>query len=111
MSADARISGRININPPITWAELHDTIDFLGRDIQLEVTALDSVGADAIVPTYNETNAYGLMDELDKAVGAWGKTPDGAVRTFTGYLHVVWGVGADTELYRVIVRDGRAVEV
>lgn len=127
MSGDARISGRIVIDPPITWPELagqewategnyrHEggygcdakvAVDH--RDVDTEQGVLSVRLGVAIVPEGGETSGYGLVPSVERIVGAFGRTPDGAPRTFSGFLHVVWGGGES--VYRVHVVDGRVVE-
>lgn len=123
MSGDATITGRITVDPPITWSELHnqswatnpnrgypDVVVNLATT--KEVTADGEVfrySGDAIVTTGHETSAYHLVDELDRIVTTFDTTPDGTPRTFTGFFHVIWARGE--EAFRVIVRDGHAVQV
>lgn len=123
MSGDARISGRIRIEPPVTWGELHDkpwATDPRNEwpDVVVELATTKENVADgevlrhsgvAIVTTEHETSAYELVRQTTRIVKAFGTAPDGTARRFAGFLHVVWGGGE--EVYRVIVREGRAVEV
>lgn len=124
MSGDARITGRIGIDPPVTWGELHDKPWALGRqsrvypDVVVDLGTTSETAADgevlrhsgvAIVPTGHETSAYDLIDELDRIVQGFGTAPDGTARRFAGFLHVVWAGGQ--EIYRVVIKAGRAVEV
>lgn len=124
MSGDARITGRIRITPPVTWGELHDKPWATGQQrdhypdvvVQLDtVTETTSAGefkfhsGVAIVPTGNETSAYDLADEVTRIAQTFGLAPDGTRRRFVGFLHVVWGGGE--EVYRVVVREFRAVDL
>lgn len=124
MSGDARITGRINIDPPITWSELADNQWAIGRggntypDAVVKVDNIEENTPDgvfvrrsgvAIVPTGCETNGYDLIDDVTRLARLVATTPDGVARRFTGFLHVVWARGEDT--YRVVVRDGQAVKV
>lgn len=122
MSGDARISGRIHIHPPITWAELRDKPWATGADqswpdafvkvAEVEANTDDGVvirrTGTAIVPTDGETNGYDLLDNVSRIVAAFARTPDGVERAWSGWLHVIWGRGED--VYRVHVAGGRAVE-
>lgn len=116
MSSDARITGRINIDPPITWGELHDQMWAIGQQtdhypdavVKLDTTeenTPDGVvrrhGGVAIVPSGHETNGYDLLDDVTRIVREFRTGPDGVVRSLDGYLHVVWAGGEDT--YRVYV--------
>lgn len=110
MSGDARITGQITIDPPITWPELADKQWATTGDYQPEPPYWADVRLGVgIVPIDNETSAYTLVASVQRIVDEFGTTPDGTARTFTGHLHVVWGGGE--AVYRVVVRDGRAVEV
>lgn len=123
MSGDARISGEISIDPPLTWGELRDQLWALGTDgrypdvvVKLDTTRESTAAGEllrhsgvAIAPTGHETNGYDLTDEVDRIARTFATAPDGSVRRFAGFLHVVWGGGE--EIYRIVVRDGQAVEV
>jgi hypothetical protein len=127
MSGDARITGRISIDPPITWPELADkqwavtgdwkpeppySADALIRvdhhDINTDQGVLSVRLGVAIAPYQGETSGYTLVQSVDRLVREFGTTPDGTNRTFTGFLHEVWGGGE--AIRRVHVVDGRAVE-
>jgi hypothetical protein len=124
VGGDARITGRISIAPPITWGELHDKpwAHQSGNghypDVVVNLTTTKETTPDGevfhhagteIITTGHETSAYHLLDELNRIVTTFDATPDGTRRTFTGFFHVVWAHG--DEVYRVVIRDGRAVEV
>jgi hypothetical protein len=123
MSGDARITGRIAIRPAVTWGELHDKPWATGRhgfypDVVVDLDTIEEHtqtgvvyhhSGVAIVPTGHETNGYELLDEVGRIVDAFKTAPDGIGRVFAGFLHVVWAGGKD--VYRVVVRAGRAVEV
>lgn len=119
MSGDARISGRITITPPITWAELranewamhhyadaHIKVDH--NDVDTDQGVLSARFGVAIVPCDGETNGHNLTADVQRVVDAFPTTPDGTPRAFSGWLHVIWGGG--DEVYRVHVVDGRAHE-
>lgn len=125
MSGDAQISGRINIDPPVTWAELFDHQWAIGvayqhyPDAVIKLDTTEENTADgvvhlhsgvAIVPTGHETSARTLVDDVTRIVGHAATAPDGTRRTFAGFLHVVWG---GESIYRVVVSPGdlRVVEV
>jgi hypothetical protein len=127
MSGDARITGQINIVPPVTWGELHDKphlderglgLDGHFPDVTVKLDTISEVTAEgeflrrsgvAIIPTGFETNGYTLLDEVRRIVAEFATAPDGTARTFAGFLHVVWGRGE--EVYRLTVRDGVPVQV
>lgn len=126
MSGDARITGRISIDPPITWGELGANRWALGQervdgqgwvDAVVHLDSAEEVLPDgvmtrylgvAIIPAGGETNGYTLVADVDRIAKAFGRAPDGTVRRFAGWLHLIWGGEA---VYRVIVRDGVTVEV
>lgn len=124
MSGDARITGRISITPPITWGELHNQRWATGTepdrypDVKVELATTTEKTSDgemlrhsgvAIAPTGHETSGYDLNVEVARIARAFATAPDGTTRRFDGFLHVVWGRGES--VWRVVVRDGRAVEV
>lgn len=121
MSGDAKVTGRININPPITWGEAHDKpwargadgypdahvhFDTATRNTPTEVVTVYS--GVAIAPFEGEQSARTLLADVDRIVKEFATAPDGTGREFAGYLHVVWGGGE--AIYRVHVVDGQAVE-
>lgn len=126
MSGDAHITGRIAVDPPITWPELagqewattgdykHDDgwcdakVEVDHRDVDTDQGVLSVRLGTAIIPEGGETNGYALVPSVERIVAAFGTAPDGVCRTFSGFLHVVWGRGEET--YRVHVVDGHAVE-
>lgn len=118
MSEDTRITGAILIHPPLIWAELDDpalsgllSIDDRQHDAVLRVvetvertptgTATHRV-ADAIVAT--TFPGADLTSDVQHIVNLFG-----ANHTFSGRLDCVWAHGED--IWRVVVRDGKAVEV
>lgn len=121
MSGDARISGRIVIDPPITWPELrpHAWATDTGSswpDAFVQVAATEHDTDDgtvirkqgvAIVPTDGETNGYDLTDNVARIVDQFAHTPEGTLRQWRGWLHLNWG---GEQVYRVHVVNGRAVE-
>jgi len=105
MSDDARVSGEIRIDPPISQKArltILRVLDF--KDIDLKIDDETGNGV-AIVSSYSSCRY--LLEEIQEIVDTFG----GAGRQFTGFLHVVWGTGSDTDIYRVIVRNGKAIEV
>lgn len=127
MSGDAQITGRIRIDPPITWPELagktwategyrHPSgywsdakVQVQHHDVDTDQGVMSIRHGVAIVPAGGETSAATVTESVGRIVEEFGTTPDGTPRTFVGWLHVIWGEGE--AVYRVVVRDGRAVEV
>jgi hypothetical protein len=127
MSGDARISGRIRIDPPITWPELAGKewategdkmpdgywadakVQVDHRDVDTDQGVLSVRLGVAIVPEGGETSGYTLTSSVEQIVAEFGTAPNGNPRSFAGFLHMVWGGGE--ELHRVHVVDGHAVEV
>ncbi|WP_431781768.1 DUF6205 family protein [Streptomyces chumphonensis] len=112
------VEGEITITPPLTWAELKDSPFGRNpnpalRDVTL-VIAEEKVDTDegpllrrtgtALVPTYADGyKAYHLVEHVQEAIDAF------PGHTFAGRLDCS---GADAgDMWRVVVRDGRAVEV
>lgn len=127
MSGDARITGRIVIDPPITWPELAGKtwategdyepdppysadakVHVDHRDVDTDQGVLSVRLGVAITETGGETSAYTLTQSVERIVTEFATAPDGTRRTFTGFLHVTWGRGEET--WRVHVVDGHAVE-
>ncbi len=127
MSGDARITGRINIDPPITWAELAGKtwategdyepdppyaadakVLVEHRDVDTDLGVLSVRLGVAIVEVGGETSAYTLTQSVERIVAEFRTDPNGTMRTFKGFLHVVWGRGEES--WRVHVVDGHAVE-
>jgi hypothetical protein len=109
-----RVMGEIRIEPPLTWREFKDS-PFTGDrlDVKLRVEA-ETVDTDdgplmrktspALIPAWEDSyKAYYLVEHLQQAIDAF------PGHTFTGRLDCE---GADPgDLWRVVVRDGRAVKV
>jgi hypothetical protein len=125
MSGDARITGRIRITPPITWRELAGKHWPLGnnggdghypdakveidhRDIDTDQGVLSVRLGVAIIPVGGETNGYTLTEDVGRIVREFATAPDGTIRRFEGWLHLVWAGGE--EIHRVHVVDGATVE-
>jgi hypothetical protein len=127
MSGDANITGRIVIDPPITWPELADRqwtiigdwkpeppywadakVKVSHRDVNTDQGILSVRLGVALVPGGGEASGYMLVQSVERIVREFGTAPDGTARTFTGWSHEVWGGGE--ALRRVHVVDGRAVE-
>jgi hypothetical protein len=126
MSGDAHITGRIRITPPITWRELADKkwatgaserfggpypdakVELDQRDVDTDQGVLSVRAGVAIVPEGGETNGYTLTEDVDRIVREFTTAPDGTIRRFEGWLHLVWAGGE--EIHRLHVVDGAAVE-
>lgn len=114
MGYNTSVSGEIRIEPPLSWREFKDS-PFAGRDkdvtLHVEAETVDTEDgplmrktAVALVPTWEDSyKAYYLVEHVQEAIDAF---PD---RTFTGRLECEGEENAD--LWRVVVRDGRAVKV
>jgi hypothetical protein len=116
MSGDTRITGQIRIDPPITWRELVNAPWARGKEtnhhpdavVKVDERITDTPDGElhhhlgtAIVPTGHETSGYTLLADVNRIVKRFGDPADGPTRTFTGF----------EATYRVVVRDGAAVEV
>ncbi len=127
MSGDAQITGRIAIIPPITWAELSGKtwategndrwpdgywtdakVSVDQRDVDTDEGVQSFRAGDNIVPCGGDTNGYTLNRSVQRIVDEFGTAPDGTVRTFAGFLHVVWA--GEEDMWRVHVVDGRVKE-
>lgn len=113
------VTGEISIEPPLTWAEIKaspfapsDTVrdDFDVR-LRIEETAVDTDegqlirrAASALVASWSDCfKAYYLVEHIQKAIDAF------PGHTFTGRLECEGE--ENTDIWRVVVRDGRAVKV
>lgn len=118
MGNETRISGQIEITPPITWGELRKanwpTDNPYAKAIRLvieetEVDVDDGVmirrAGTAIAPIHEDYyKAYDIDDHINEVVDAFGKD-----RTFTGYLE---GEGEEPgDLWRLYIRNGAAERV
>ena len=107
MSGELRLTGRIRIDPPITWDELHDkpwAVDPSDYpDVQIAMS-----GA-YIEPTHYESNGYELVSQIERIAQTFAVGPLGEIRRFTGFLHAIWGGGQ--EIFRIIIVNGKAVHV
>lgn len=114
------VTGEIAIIPPIPWKILKDSPLLPGsrgrkdRDasLRIEETTVDTddgtlirrVGA-GIVPGWDDSyKAYDLINHVQEIVDAF------PGHTYAGYLHVE-GREEGIDIWRVYVKDGRAVEV
>jgi hypothetical protein len=114
MGYNTSVSGEIRIEPPLAWRDFKNS-PFAGndRDVTLHIEA-ETVDTDdgplmrktavALVPTWEDSyKAYNLVEHVQEAIDAF---PD---RTFTGRLDCEGEEAGD--LWRVVVRDRRAVKV
>lgn len=124
MSGDAQVTGQIRIDPPVTWGEVVDCPWALTEGgnhgypdavLELSTTVENTPTGEvrhhsgvAIEPAPWEQSARTLTEDVGRIVRQFATAPDGTVRTFTGFLHVVWGHGES--IYRVHVVAGEAVE-
>jgi hypothetical protein len=111
------VTGEFTITPPITWTEMKDTLyasdDWQASDLKLHVTeeTVDTAEGQLIRKSANvlslreidEYRAYNLIADVQAAVDAF------PGHGFTGYLHCEGEENDD--IWRVVIRDGRAVEV
>lgn len=114
MGYNTSVSGEIRIEPPLAWREFKDS-PFAGRDkdvtLQVDAETVDTADgplmrktAVALVPTWEDSyKAYHLVEHVQEAIDAF---PE---HTFTGRLDCEGE--ENTDLWRVVVRDGRAVKV
>lgn len=121
MGYSTYVTGAITITPPIPWSEVEDspfvTLDraWVERDVRFHIAEAFENGADgvvlswrradAVVPAHEDSyKAYDINEHLQELVDA-----HGAGRVFSGYLS---GEGEDNDdMWRLYVRDGRAVRV
>lgn len=120
MSYTTHVTGEFTITPPLTWPEFKDSkfaphnIDCsYDPDLILRV-AEENIDTDdgpllrrtataLVMREIDEYNSRNLLDQVQKAVDSF---PGHA---FAGRLDCEGEEGAD--LWRVVIRDGRAVEV
>jgi hypothetical protein len=114
MGYNTSVSGEIRIEPPLAWREFKDS-PFTGtdKDVTLHVDE-ETVTTDdgplirktaiALVPTWEDSyKAYKLVEHVQEAIDAF------PGHTFTGRLDCEGE--ENTDLWRVVIRDGRAVRV
>lgn len=118
MGGDTHARGAILVDPPIDWAQVSCPANWLnlpntegGRGALLRVLETEERTADgllirrtldAIVPA--SLIAYDLLENVQEIVDRFGEG-----RTFTGHLDCTYARGED--VWRIAVRDGRAVEL
>jgi hypothetical protein len=114
VSYNTRVDGEIRIEPPLTWRDFKDSPFFSNKkDVTFRVDEepvttddgpLIRKTAVALVPTWEDSyKAYNLVAHVQEAIDAFPK------HTFTGRLECEGD--ENTDLWRVIIRDGRAVKV
>jgi hypothetical protein len=117
MSEDTRADGAIRIDPPLTWPEIADAPlnihrnydrDAVLRVVEYEVGTPDGPllkrTADAIIPERQMSSHYHLTEQIQDLIDRYC-----AGRTLTGFIDCTWAGGEDK--WRIVVRDGLAVEV
>lgn len=113
MGYEARFTGEIGIDPPLTWAELDgdDSPVHTLRDLRVstheEVTStatarMSVITGRAVTAAFGTFAGYGMKEELQSLVDAFG------AGRFTGHIEAV---GEEGDRWRLAVRDGEAVQV
>jgi hypothetical protein len=114
MGYNTNVGGEIRIEPPLTWREFKDS-PFAGHDkdvtLQVEAETVDTDDgplmrktAVALVPSWEDSyKAYNLVEHVQEAIDAF------PGHTFTGRLECEGEENID--LWRVVVRDGRAIRI
>lgn len=111
------VTGEFTITPPITWTEMKDTPyasdDWQAGDLKLHIVenTVDTPQGELVERTastlslreIDEYRAYNLIADVQAAVDAF------PGHEFTGHLHCEGEENDD--IWRVAIRDGRAVEV
>lgn len=114
-----RVTGELQIEPPLNWAEIKDSEFAPERakrtdlDVQLEVVeeSVDTAegelirrtAASLVVRWPDSFKAYNLVDHVQWAIDAF------PGHTFTGRLECEGEENGD--LWRVVIRDGRALRI
>lgn len=111
-----RVTGEISIEPPLTWAEVQQHINFATTAnynvrLHLDEETVDTdegqlirKTAAAIVPVTDDSfKAYQLVEHVQQFMNEYPS------HTFTGRLECEGEEAGD--LWRVVIRDGRAVKV
>lgn len=114
MGYNTSVTGEIRIEPPLAWREFKDS-PFAGRDMDVKLRIDEETvdtddgplirkTASAIVPAWEDSyKAYKLIEHVQQAIDAF------PGHTFTGRLECEGE--ENTDLWRVVIRDGRAVRV
>lgn len=112
MGYRARFSGEVTITPSLTWAEIGRTARQDLRDLRIrfheDVTDTDTgqvkvITGVAVKPGTTEGAGYDMVAELQSLVDAYGKS-----HRFTGRIEAT---GEEGDQWRLLVRDGKAVQV
>ncbi|MGW4670132.1 DUF6205 family protein [Streptomyces sp. NPDC004324] len=117
MGYTTRVDGEFAIEPPLTWTEFKDSefaSDHIGApDLVLRVTeeAIDTddgpllkrTATALVMREIDEYRAHNLLAQVQKAVDSF------PGHTFTGRLDCEGE--ENTDLWRVVVRDGRALKI
>ena len=114
MGYNTSVTGEIRIEPPLAWREFKDS-PFAGRDMDVKLRIDEETvdtddgplirkTASAIVPAWEDSyKAYKLIDHVQQAIDAF------PGHTFTGRLECEGE--ENTDIWRVVIRDGRAVRI
>lgn len=116
MSEDTRATGAILIDPPLSWPEIEDAPlnihrnydrDAVLRVVEDEVSTPDGPllkrTADAIIPERQDSSHHRLVEYIQDLIDRYCTG-----RTLTGFIHCTWAGG---DMWRIVVRDRRAVKV
>jgi hypothetical protein len=120
MDYNTRVVGSFTITPPLTWPEIKDSpyapdniLSSFDPELMLEVTEeqvdtpdgplLRRTAGALVMREIDEYRAHRLTEMVQKAVDAF------PGHTFSGYLHCEGQANAD--MWRVHIKDGKAVEV
>jgi hypothetical protein len=115
MGYNTSVTGEIDIEPPLTWAEFKNSPfadgDELDVKLRIETETVDTDDgplmrktASALIPSWEDSyKAYHLAEHVQRAIDVF------PGHTFTGRLDCEGE--ENTDLWRVIIRDGRAKEI
>lgn len=119
MGYNTRVTGEFELIPPVPWEKFKDSMfapdstNTYDADLRLLVeearvdtasgTAFIRMATRLVMREIDEYRAYHLLDQVQKAVDEF------AGHTFVGRLNCKGEESGD--LWRVVVRDGRAIEV
>lgn len=122
MGYTTHVTGGFTITPPLTWPEIKDAAFSRGRDglffaptidlaLRVDETSVDTdegpllrrTASMLVMPHIDEYRARNLVQQVQSCIDAF------PGHTFTGRLECEGE--ENTDLWRVIIRDGRAVKV
>jgi hypothetical protein len=117
MGYTTHVTGEFAITPPLTWNEFKDSPfasdDWRDSDLKLRIDEqtvntddgplLRRTASALVMREIDEYNSRGLMAQVQKAADSF------PGHTFTGRLECEGE--ENTDLWRVVIRDGRAVKV